>query len=73
MATKKVFVICKDYNGYKDVPFMMSSDDYRAGSENYPIVDPAPKYSHKEKTLTTNRGTFEVCSDWSLRFAFEVA
>lgn len=67
MSAKKILVNCLDYNGHKNVKFMMSSDDFRLNGENYQILDANAVYVHKAKTLATTHGTFTVFADWSLK------
>lgn len=64
-----ILVNCRDYNGHKDVKFMMSPDDFHLADPNYQVLDPAAVYSRRHKTLTSSRGTFTVCADWSVREA----
>ena len=53
--------ICKDYNGRKDVLFMMRDDDTREGYET------ATRGKYARGVLTTNDGlTYKVHADWSV-------
>lgn len=70
-AASKVLVRCADYNGDKDVLFMMKADEFRLTdprfSANYTVLDAAPVYTHKTRTLSSSLGVFRVFTDWSLR------
>lgn len=70
-AQKFILARCADYNGHKDVLFMMEADDFRLTdalfSANYTILDDAPTYDWRTRRLATNQGEFLVCSDWSLK------
>lgn len=78
MTTKrphKVLALCKDYNGYKNVFFMMKSDDFRLHDERwgYVLVDNSPVYSSKTQTLSASDGRlFKVFEDWSLKLIGEI-
>lgn len=65
---KLCLVNCKNYNGYKDVLFMMRANDFRLQEPqfkiNYEILDPNPR--RQLHRLYTNRGDFVINSDWSL-------
>lgn len=64
----KVLARCADYNGNKNVLFMMSADDFRLADAKwgYSIVGPA-KYSRKDQTLVSGGKTYRVFSDWSVK------
>ena len=64
----RLMVICRDYNGLRDVPFMMNSDDFRLADAqfgNYTIVGEGI-YDHCVRTLTVDGRAYHVFSDWSL-------
>ncbi len=72
----KVLAICADYNGYKNVLFMMKSDDCRLapGEEKwgYRVLEKAT-FNFKEKIMTTQSGKrYTVFSDWSVKEIVEV-
>ncbi len=66
---KRLMVICRDYNGHKDVRFMMNSDDFRLTdarfAADYAIVGEG-SYDHHARTLTVDGRAYHVFSDWSL-------
>jgi hypothetical protein len=66
---RRLMVICHDYNGHRDVPFMMNSDDFRLTDPqfagNYTIVREGI-YDHCTRTLTIDGRAYHVFSDWSL-------
>ena len=64
----KVLVQCADYNGYKNVLFMMKDTDFRLADEKfgYKILGQG-KYVHKTRTLIVNDQTYKVFSDWSVK------
>lgn len=68
MKVSKVLVKCSDYNGSKDVLFMMRQDDNRLVdySNNYEVLSDA-KYSAKTKTLIANKKSYRVFCDWSVK------
>jgi hypothetical protein len=65
-----VIVICRDYNGYKNVLFMMKADDFRyqdGKKWGYEHLH-SGKYSRKTHSFVTNEGKqFTVFSDWSVK------
>jgi hypothetical protein len=65
----RLMVICRDYNGLKDIPFMMNSDDFRLidprFAADYSIVGEGI-YDHPARTLTVDGRVYHVFSDWSL-------
>jgi len=64
----KVLVKANDYNGHKDVLFMMQADDFRLTNmtfkNNYTVLAQG-KYS--KRILKTELGDFNVFSDWSVK------
>ncbi|MGC2372477.1 MAG: hypothetical protein WA484_01260 [Solirubrobacteraceae bacterium] len=65
----RLMVICGDYNGHADVPFMMSSDDFRLSDPSFSgkwTVVGEGAYDHATRTLTVNGRAYHVFSDWSL-------
>jgi hypothetical protein len=62
-------IVCGDYNGHADVPFMMNSDDFRLGdpsfSGNWRVVGEG-EYDHATRTLTVDGCTYHVSCDGSL-------
>ena len=69
MQSKKVLVESKQTGSFFDVKYMMKSDDFRLkdSSFGYMVLDDNPTYNHKQKTLTTKFGVYQVFSDWSLK------
>lgn len=66
---KRLLVKCADFNGHKDVLFMMKPDDFRLTDErfkgDYTTLD---KGTYKSRVLTTEKsGAFQVFSDWSVK------
>jgi hypothetical protein len=66
---RRLMVICHDYNGHKDVPVMMKSDDFRLTDPqfagNYTIVGEGV-YDHGTRALAVDGRAYHVFSDWSL-------
>lgn len=76
----KVLALCKDYNGHKNVLFMMKATDERItgegwGSTRMPdgttIADGYTKladgkYTHRERIFAASGVTYRVHADWSL-------
>lgn len=64
----RLMVICADYNGRADVPFMMNSDDFRLSdpsfSGNWTVGEGA--YDHVTRTLTVDGRAYHVYCDGSL-------
>lgn len=58
-----LLVCCADYNGQKNILFMMRADDDRVGTQNWTVLDYNATY--KNHVLTTTRGRFIVHEDWS--------
>lgn len=67
-----VLVRCGDYNGHKNVLFMMDTTDFRLSDErfssNYEVLAPG-EYAGRARQLTVaERGeTYQVFEDWSLK------
>lgn len=69
----KLLVCCADYNGHKDVLFMMKPDDFRLTTEKpgggdwgYKMVA-AGRSSDRNRLLTLDDGTeYTVHADWSV-------
>jgi hypothetical protein len=68
----KVLANCADYNGYKNVLFMMEADDFRLHNPvfEYTVISDA-KYNRKTKTLVADGKTYFVCQDWSVKVISE--
>lgn len=66
--TTKVLAKCKNYNGHKNVLFMMDTDDHRLFEKawGYETIDSKAEYNRKEKTLTSGDTVYHVYSDRSL-------
>ena len=64
----KVLAQCANYNGNKNVLFMMNKDDFRLADAKfgYTVLGDA-KYNNKIKTLVSNGKTYKVFSDWSVK------
>lgn len=66
---RRLMVICHDYNGHRDVPFMMETNDFRLAdpqfADNYTIVGEGV-YDHGTRTFTVDGRAYYVFSDWSL-------
>ena len=69
---KKVIVLCKDYNGHKNVLFMMKEDDFRLKDDyrlkdNWSVVTQGT-HNFKEKVFVgTNGKKYKTFSDWSVK------
>jgi len=61
---KKLLVICKDYNGYKNILFMMNPNDFRLETPNREVVSEG-KYA-KGILTTLNGNRYKVHCDWSV-------
>lgn len=59
-------VLCADYNGHKDVLFMMELDDFRLGSKEYTLLATGA-YDRKAHTLTCGKSVCYVYEDWSIK------
>ena len=64
----KFIVSCAAFNGFKDVLFMMCSDDFRLADQKfgYTIIGNA-KHDSKNKTATANGVVYRVFADWSVK------
>jgi hypothetical protein len=66
---RRLMVICRDFNGDKDVRFMMNSDDFRLTdarfAADYTTVGEST-HDHHARTLTVDGRAYRVFSDWSL-------
>ncbi len=66
---RRLMVVCRDYNGHKDVRLMMDSDDFRLTdarfADNYTIVGEGA-HDRRARTLTVDSRVYHVFSDWSL-------
>jgi hypothetical protein len=66
---KRLVVICRDYNGLKDIPFMMNSDDFRLiaprFAADYTVVGEGI-YDHPARRWAVDGRAYHVFSDWSL-------
>ena len=67
MANEKVLARCDDYNGFKNVLFVMDADDFRIGNGNYhKLADGV--FSRKNHHFTANDGRqFKVFADRSAK------
>lgn len=79
----RLLVNCKDYNGHKDVLFMMREDDFRLNpghriNKNLPAkvvknmqgnydVLGEGEYTHKKRELVIGKKTYRVFPDWSVK------
>lgn len=63
MSSKKLLVKCDDYNGYKDILFMMDKNDSRVDNGNYSTVCEG---EYKGGFLNCENGLYRVNSDWSV-------
>ena len=65
----KKLVRAADYNGYKDILFMMDPDDFRLSDErfssNYAVLGEGA-YAVRAKTFTVDGKLYQVHADWSL-------
>lgn len=67
---KKIIVNCADYNGHKNIPFMMSSDDFRLTDprfkDDYSVIAEG-KASDRNRLFVAVDGTqYTVHYDWSV-------
>jgi hypothetical protein len=62
--TQLTLVICKDYNGTKNVPFCMEASDFRAGTASWEHVSDLKKIG---KNYVDDSGrVYKRHADWSL-------
>lgn len=62
----KFLVNCANYNGNKNILFMMAADDFRLNDGNWQVISPA-NYDRKTKTLVAEGKQYKVFCDWSVR------
>lgn len=64
---KKSIVVARDYNGYKNVLFMMRSDDFRYNSNEhgYTVVEDGEFDKSCREFRTTDGKVYQIYSDWS--------
>jgi hypothetical protein len=65
---KRIYVNCKDYNGYKDVKFVMRPDDFRLQDAKWGYEPIAPVNVAKNHFVLNGIGHI-VFSDWSVKEA----
>jgi hypothetical protein len=61
----KILAICRDYNGVKNVLFMMEANDFRLDGKNWVKIAEG-KYS-KGVFTSTKGNVYKVNSDWSVQ------
>jgi hypothetical protein len=61
----KILALCRDYNGNKDVLFMMESSDFRLDGDNW-VKFADGKYA-KGIFTATNGNRYRVYGDWSVQ------
>ena len=66
MKPTKMLVEADEVGRFKNVKYMMKSDDFRLKDSKwgYKVL---PKYDHKQKTLISNGVVYQVLEDWSLK------
>lgn len=72
MATKtKDFemhlVRCGDYNGFKNVLFLMKSNDFRFNDGNYMSIERGMFVNRRKNFVTDSGDLYKVASDWSVK------
>lgn len=69
MKPTKMLVEAEEVGRFKNVKYMMKSDDFRLKDSKwgYKVLDSNPKYDHKQKTLISNGVIYQVFEDWSLK------
>ena len=64
----KIIVNCADYNGYKNVLFMMGTKDYRLSDPEYGYTKVSDgQYISKLRKFVTPNGVYSVFSDHSVK------
>jgi hypothetical protein len=64
----KIIANCASYNDYKDVLFMMDSDDYRLSDPDYGYTKISDgEYISKFRKFVTPDGVYTVFMDWSVK------
>jgi hypothetical protein len=65
----KYLVEAADYNGHKNILFMMDMDDERVNNGNYKSISTDCFYNKKNKTLIdfNTKKTYNVFEDWSVK------
>jgi hypothetical protein len=65
----KIIANCASYNDYKDVLFMMDSDDYRLSDPDYGYTKISDGEYHKNlrKFITSDGVIYTVFMDWSVK------
>ena len=64
----KIIANCASYNDYKDVLFMMDSDDYRLSDPNYGYTKVSDGEYHRNlRKFITPDGVYSVFMDWSVK------
>lgn len=71
MAPKRMLLVrAADYNGSKDVLFMMEPDDFRLRDpvlrEGWTVLNDHATYTKLPQLLQTEDGFYKVHIDWSL-------
>ena len=67
----KYLVKDNDYNGHKDVLFMMNMNDFRLTDDRFKDdYEVLGKGKYAKKVLTVNGIAYKVFSDWSVKAAF---
>ena len=67
MTKPKAIVLCKDYNGVKNVLFMMETEDFRFNDGNYSLLT-GGTYDRKKGVFHGENGKdYLVFVDWSVR------
>ena len=61
----KIIALCRDYNGIKDVLFMMESNDFRLDGKNW--VKVADGKFAKGIFTSANGNRYRVLADWSVK------
>lgn len=61
---RKALVNCLDYNGHKNVLFMMKEDDFRFNDGNYQLIE----FGEYSKSVFTgvSGAQYKVFPDWSV-------
>lgn len=62
---KKSIVVARDYNGYKNVLFMMRADDFRYNTKDYTVVENGEFDRSRREFRTADGKVYQIYADWS--------
>lgn len=65
---KRLLVKCSEYNGFKNILFMMDKKDFRLIDEDFKNEwEILGEGDYKKKVLTIGKDKYKVFSDWSVK------